>query len=67
MDGNDVAKAGTCPVMHAHTTLAAKSNRDWWPNQLNLRLLHQNAAPANPLGGAFDYARAFKTLDLGAD
>ncbi|MCB2110252.1 MAG: catalase/peroxidase HPI [Defluviimonas sp.] len=66
MDGNDVAKAGTCPVMHAHTTLAAKSNRDWWPNQLNLRLLHQNAAPANPLGGAFDYARAFKTLDLGA-
>jgi catalase-peroxidase len=66
MDGND---AGTCPVMHgplSHATLGGRSNRDWWPNQLNLRILHQNPPAMNPLGPAFNYAEAFKTLDYAA-
>jgi catalase-peroxidase len=44
----------------------ARTNRDWWPNQLNLAILHQNAPSSNPLGADFDYADAFKTLDLDA-
>ncbi len=40
------------------------SNRDWWPNQLNLRILHQNCPMSNPMGAAFDYAEEFKKLDL---
>ncbi|MCX6392216.1 MAG: catalase-peroxidase, partial [Actinobacteria bacterium] len=42
------------------------SNRDWWPNQLNLRILHQNAAETDPMGEDFDYAAEFATLDLAA-
>ena len=42
------------------------SNRDWWPNQLNLRILHQNCPMSNPMGAAFDYAEKFKKLDLKA-
>ncbi len=69
MDGNDVGTGGKCPVMHGagpHTTLAVRSNRDWWPNQLNLRILHQNSALSNPMGPGFNYAEAFKQLDLKA-
>ncbi|GAB2178157.1 catalase/peroxidase HPI [Dongia sp. agr-C8] len=44
----------------------AHTNTDWWPNQLKLNVLHQHSARANPLGEAFDYAAAFKTLDLDA-
>jgi catalase-peroxidase len=51
-----------CPVSHHRGT----SNRDWWPNQLNLRILHQNSSLSDPMGEAFDYAEAFKTLDLDA-
>ncbi|MBM3293478.1 MAG: catalase/peroxidase HPI [Candidatus Aminicenantes bacterium] len=40
------------------------SNRDWWPNQLNLRILHQHSSKSNPMGGDFDYAEEYKTLDL---
>ena len=61
--------AGKCPVMHGapkHATYGGRGNRDWWPNQLNLRILHQNSAKSNPLGEAFSYAEAFKTLDLEA-
>jgi catalase-peroxidase len=68
MDGNDGAKAGKCPVMHGvapNAIHAGRSNRDWWPNQLNLRILHQHAPGSNPLGD-FDYAKAFKALDLPA-
>jgi len=54
-------KAGKCPVMHA-----TRANRDWWPHQLNLQLLHQNSALSNPMGKEFDYAAAFKSLDLNA-
>jgi len=59
-------KAGKCPVMHGATSLGAKSNRDWWPGQLNLRILHQNSSLSDPMDGTFDYAEAFKTLDLKA-
>ena len=45
---------------HAHT------NRDWWPNQLNLQVLHQHSTLSNPMGEAFDYAKEFKSLDLNA-
>ncbi len=58
-----------CPftAMHgARTTAGAQSNRDWWPNQLNLRILHQHSARSNPMDERFNYAEAFKTLDLAA-
>ena len=58
--------AGKCPVMHGATNLGMRSNNDWWPNQLNLKILRQNSALSNPMGGAFDYAEEFKTLDLKA-
>ena len=67
MDGNDAA--GKCPVMHgagSATHAAIRSNRDWWPNQLNLRILHQHGTASSPVGGGFDYAKAFGKLDLGA-
>ena len=52
-----------CPV--AGGTLAHK-NKDWWPNQLNLQILHQHSSLSNPLSEAFDYAKEFKSLDLNA-
>jgi len=63
------APAGKCPVMHhapPHTTGAARSNRDWWPKQLNLGMLHQNPPAGNPLGEGFNYAEAFGQLDYTA-
>ncbi len=51
-----------CPVKHRR----ARSNRDWWPNQLNIKILHQNPPMADPLGPDFDYAEAFRSLDLEA-
>ena len=56
--------AGKCPVMH--TTAAARSNRDWWPNQLDVQVLHQHSDLSDPMGKAFDYAKEFKSLDLNA-
>ena len=44
----------------------ARGNRDWWPNALNLSILHQHSPQSNPMGAAFDYAEAFKSLDLDA-
>ena len=58
-----MADGSKCPVtggIHAHT------NRDWWPNQLSLQVLHQHSSLSNPLGEAFDYAKEFKSLDLDA-
>jgi catalase-peroxidase len=61
-----------CPVMtetavtQRHTAAGALSNRDWWPNQLNLQILHQNSAKSNPMGEDFNYAEEFKKLDLDA-
>ena len=60
---------GKCPVPHAqpmHTAAGTRSNRDWWPNQLNLRILHQHSSLSNPMGTAFNYAEEFKQLDLKA-
>ncbi len=69
MDGNDTATTSKCPVMHgsgSHTSLSVQSNKDWWPNQLNLRMLHQNSALSNPMQPEFDYAEAFGKLDYTA-
>ncbi|QDL53290.1 catalase/peroxidase HPI [Rhodoferax aquaticus] len=58
-----------CPFPHAarsHTQAAAPSNADWWPNQLKLGILHQHAPASNPMGEDFNYAEAFKSLDLDA-
>ena len=59
-------KESRCPMSGANTTMGARSNQDWWPNQLNLKLLHQNPPTLNPMGEAFDYAKEFKSLDLKA-
>ncbi|SIS75872.1 catalase/peroxidase HPI [Belliella pelovolcani] len=60
---------GKCPVMHgANTKMGGTGtmNKDWWPNQLNLSILHQHAPKSNPLGEDFNYAEEFKKLDLAA-
>lgn len=69
MDKVDHHGAGKCPVMHGvspNAISAGRSNRDWWPNQLNLRILHQHSSLSDPMGPDFDYAEAFKKLDLSA-
>ena len=58
-----------CPVsggQHGHQTVLARVNRDWWPNQLNVHVLHQNSPLADPMGKAFNYAKEFRSLDLDA-
>ena len=58
-----------CPVLggaHRHTAVGTTSNQHWWPNQLNLKILHQNSPLSDPMGKAFTYAEEFKTLDLDA-
>ncbi len=58
-----------CPVLGGHqanTTAGALSNRDWWPNQLNLKVLHQNSPASDPMGEEFNYAEEFNSLDLDA-
>ena len=69
MDGNDAPKTGGCPVMHSGAKSASsgvRSNQDWWPNQLNLKILHQNSEKSDPMAPGFNYADAFKSLDLKA-
>ncbi len=69
MSGSDVENGGKCPVVHGgrtHTELGGRGNRDWWPNQLNLRILHQHSALSSPMDPAFNYAERFKTIDLDA-
>ena len=57
-----------CPVMHGaaqrHTAAGAFSNADWWPNQLNLRILHQNSSLTSPMHNNFNYAQEFQKIDL---
>jgi catalase-peroxidase len=55
-----------CPFNHGQLTGSGPTNRDWWPNQLDLRILHQHTAESNPMGEDFDYAKEFQTLDLAA-
>ena len=57
-DGND----SKCPVPHSRGRL----NRDWWPNQVNVNVLHQNTPESDPYGDAFNYAKEFESLDLDA-
>ena len=57
---------GKCPFSGANTSMSDRSNKDWWPNQLNLKILHQNPPAADPMGGEFNYAEEFKSLDLAA-
>ena len=54
MDGNDMAK---CPVMHGGMTESGKSVTQWWPNSLNLDILHQHDTKTNPMGLDFDYSK----------
>ena len=61
--------ASKCPVLggpHAHTAVGTTSNQHWWPNQLNLKILHQNSPESDPMGKDFNYAEEFGTLDLDA-
>ena len=69
MDGNDVENISKCPVVGSHGRISkrgARSLNEWWPNQLNLKLLHQNSIDSNPLGSDFNYAEEFKKLDIDA-
>jgi catalase-peroxidase len=68
---SDNKTSGQCPVAHGGAGSrprgrAGRSNRDWWPEHLSLTTLSQHSPRANPMGEAFDYAEAFKTLDLNA-
>lgn len=58
--------AGKCPVMHGGNTASGKSNMDWWPNALNLDILHQHDRKTNPLDPDFKYSEALKQLDVEA-
>jgi catalase-peroxidase len=64
MDAKTDKSAGKCPVVHA--TVGVRSNRDWWPNQLNLQSLHQQSSLSDPMGEGFNYAEEFKSLDYAA-
>ncbi|HSP25991.1 MAG TPA: catalase/peroxidase HPI, partial [Saliniramus sp.] len=69
MDGIETKGAGQCPITggaRRHTSHGVRSNRDWWPNQLNLKILHQNSPLSNPMAKTFDYAQEFGKLDLAA-
>lgn len=65
----DTTDTGRCPVMHGSTTThqsRGPSNKDWWPNQLNLNILRQHDRKSNPMGDGFDYAKEFEQLDYDA-
>jgi catalase-peroxidase len=60
---------GKCPfpmAAHASTAVGTQHKHNWWPNQLDLKILHQHSAKSSPMGSDFDYAKEFKTLDLHA-
>ncbi len=64
-----MSKQNQCPVMHGaskQSVTGSTANQHWWPNQLNLKVLNQNAPQINPMGEAFDYATEFKSLDFQA-
>jgi len=69
MDQNDSGNGGKCPVMHGAQTAQGgrgATNDQWWPSQLNLRILHQHTPASSPMDKGFDYAEAFEKLDLKA-
>ena len=64
---DDMTTAGKCPVLAGtdrHSAMGSIANQRWWPNRLNLRVLHQNSPLADPMGGDFDYAEEFAKVDL---
>src|SRR5438270_2433485 len=61
-----MATEAKCPVVHGTTNVGMRSNSNWWPNQLNLRILRQNSPKSDPMGEAFNYAEEFKKLDFKA-
>ncbi|SIT68797.1 catalase-peroxidase [Ectothiorhodosinus mongolicus] len=63
---SEQTSSGKCPVMHGAQTSMSTAKMDWWPNALNLDILHQHDAKTDPLGEDFDYAEEFKKLDLEA-
>jgi catalase-peroxidase len=73
-EGKTMENVSQCPVIggtlkdpsNRNTAAGAMANRDWWPNQLNLQILHQNSPMGNPMSEDFDYATEFQTLDLAA-
>ncbi|SFR00290.1 catalase/peroxidase HPI [Poseidonocella sedimentorum] len=65
MDGNDII-VGTCPVVHGGNTKSGTSVTSWWPNALNLEILHQHDTKTDPMGPDFDYREAVKSLDFEA-
>jgi len=63
------SSAGKCPVahgVHRHTAAGVHTNADWWPNQLNVKILHQHSSLSDPMDKEFNYAKEFKKLDLNA-
>ncbi|MCW8469735.1 catalase/peroxidase HPI [Fluoribacter gormanii] len=66
MDGNNMNTMGKCPVMHGGITSSNRSNTDWWPNALNLDILHQHDTKTNPMGLDFNYREEVKKLDFAA-
>lgn len=66
MDGNDINQTGKCPVMHGAMTKTGTSVMDWWPNALELDILHQHDTKTNPMGTDFDYREEVKSLDVDA-
>lgn len=69
MADHNTQSEGGCPFSggaRKHALAGAATNADWWPNQLNLKILHQNSSLSDPMGEAFNYAEEFKTLDLHA-
>ncbi|CAM4003823.1 catalase/peroxidase HPI [Cohnella lubricantis] len=69
MDPKVTTSTGKCPVFHGSATspkVSGTTNQDWWPNLLNLNILHQHDRKSNPMGEEFDYAEEFKKLDYAA-
>jgi len=66
MDGNNSDMSGKCPVMHGANSTNQKNVMDWWPNALNLEILHQHDRKTNPMGADFNYRDALEKLDVDA-
>jgi catalase-peroxidase len=66
MDKNTATSTGKCPVVHGGATSASQTNANWWPNALNLDILHQHDSKTNPLGAGFNYREELKKLDVQA-
>ena len=66
MDGNNSEMSGKCPVMHGANATNQKNVMDWWPNALNLEILHQHDRKTNPMGADFNYRDALEKLDVDA-